>query len=389
MRGRVGTTRTTAGLLFVTGLAAGCTGDRGTADGAVRAAGAGDSLRIGVLHSGPVQPATIPAVRLALDEFNAARGPGMRPLAIVVPRDSEPRSATLARWQRDPAVVGIVSSDGSEATLVAAGIIRAEAAAGRAPTPYITASAGARHVSGLTPWLFRVAPHVDEMAAAQLRFAHDSLGARRVAVAYIADVFGRETLGRTLDLADSLGVRIVTAVAYDAGLHDLPLTARRIHDVAADALLVYSGDVALTAALLRAIRATGDRTPVVTTPALGGLSSWPGEFDGVVYLGDSDSEAIGTSFGRALVARRAGPDRFGPRPFISGYAVRAYDAARLVAGATARVGADRARLRDAIAAGAPARAEVATTRGVRFDARNDADVVLRPFRIAARAEARR
>lgn len=364
--------------------AVGCSGGEAPRAAAAPRAVPRDSLRVGVLHSGAGQPATIPAVALALDEYNATRAAGARPLAVVVPRGGESRSVTLGRWQDDPAVIGIVSSDASEPTLLAAGIIRSVTAAGRAPTPYLIASAGARHVTGLSPWIFRVAPRVEPIARLQLGFVRDSLRGRRIAIAYTADVFGREALHAALGVADSIGLRIVTTVAYNAELHDLPLIAARLRAVAPDAVVLFSGDAVLSARLLRTLRTTGMTAPAVLAPALAALASWGDEFAGEVYIADADAAAIDTPFGRALVARMSPESVLGPTPFVSGYGTRAYDAARLLTGAVGRVGADRARIRAVVATGSPTRVAVATTPDLRFDAANDARVTLRAFRIPAR-----
>mgnify|MGYP002777092242 CR=1 FL=1 len=377
MIGRHGRTALAA---VMAGTIAGCAG--GGAPGG-RAGAADDTLRVGVLFIPTGQRATLPAVMLALEDWNRRRAPGLRPLGVVQARDGESRLDALARWQDDARVVAVVSSDASEPTLTAASLLRSEVARGRTPTPLLTASAAARHVSGITPWLFRVAPRGDAMARAMVAVARDTFTARTVAVAYAADVFGREALDATLALVRDGGPRLVATVAFDEAMHDLPLAARQLATTAPDVVLLFSGDATLSAALVRALRAAGGRSAIVGAPAIGGLAAWGAEFVGVRYLAEADAQDTATDFARRLVPRLpASPSPAAAAPFVNSYAARAHDAARLVAEATAEAGADRARLRARIARGLDAGALV-TQGPLRFDAANDAGVTLRPRRIGA------
>jgi ABC-type branched-subunit amino acid transport system substrate-binding protein len=372
-------TRLVATLVAATSAVA-CTGGD-----AARAASPrpGDTLRVGVLALPVRLRATLPPVALALETHNATRRPGSAPLGLVVPRDGEERLDALARWQRDPQVVAVIGADGAEPTLAAASLLRGEVEAGGEPTPLVTVSASARLVTGITPWLFRLAPRVDALARAVLVTARDSMRARTVAVAHSADVVGREALGTMVGLQDSLGMRLVATVAYDEALHDLALAARQVHAARPDLLVVLSGDVALTARLLRAVRRLDPRLPVLGGPASGGLAEWGDEFAGVTWIGDAAAGTVDPAFLTRL-ARRA-PDSTRRAPLVSAFAARAHDAARLVALAIARTGGDRARIRDVVAAGLPGGTPGLVTDGtIRFEAGNDGAIPLRAFRIAAR-----
>jgi branched-chain amino acid transport system substrate-binding protein len=355
-----------AGILAVAGSITACS------DGAMPVIGrAGlDSLYIGVAAVRS-NVEYFRGVQLALDRLNADRPAGARPLALRMPPDSQPSQiAVAAAFRDDPAVIGVVGHTGSAQTLEAAPIYADVEDAGRRAVVAVTPTATNPAVTRSGDWVFRVCPTDDDAARALARYAADSLRARRVAVIYRNDFFGR---GFTRVIAPELsrrGVSIVERDPYLAGVTEYEAYAQRLAKRGVDAV-VFAGSGPDAADMIRALRAAGIDPSILGSDAVADIrdSGSPDEFRNVRFAAFFDAGAAGGAEQRAFVLDYT--RRFGGSP--DHQSALSFDATMLIGRAAHAVGADRRKVRDWIAeVGRGGPAHPGATGLIRFDEHGDA-----------------
>jgi branched-chain amino acid transport system substrate-binding protein len=358
--------RVGAVVILTCAAATGCTGSGAPSIGSPTS----DSLYIGVAAvRGSVE--YFRGVQLAIDRLNADRPRNTRPLALRMPPDSQPSQiAVAAGFRDDPSVVGVVGHTGSGQTLEAAPIYGDVEQGGRRALVAVTPTATNPAVTRTGDWVFRVCPTDDDAARALARFAADSVRAKRVAIVYRNDFFGR---GFTRVIGPALGRRGVDIVERDpylAEITEYAAYARRIARRGVDAV-VFAGGGPDAAEMIRALRAAGVDPTILGTDAVAdvrGLGA-PGEFSGVRFAAFFDADRAAAAEQRVFV--RDYQRRFGGPP--DHQSALSYDAAMLIGRATHAVGGDRHKIRDWIAEvgrGAPAHPGV--TGPIRFDEHGDA-----------------
>src|SRR5437867_3019578 len=340
-------------------------------------------------------------VQLALDRFNGDRPGGTPPLALRLPADSQPSQVGIAaRFRDDASVIGVVGHTGSAQTMDAAPIYGDVEHGGRNGVVAITPTATNPEVTRVSQWVFRVCPTDEDAARALAHFAIDSLHARRVAIVYRNDLFGR---GFTRTIAPELGARSVAIVERDpylTGITEYEAYAARIARGGVDAI-IFAGGGTDAADLVRALRPLGINAAILGTDDVGNI------LDGVkiiepaptanreqpkrttrrlpppwnrqaVAVPDDDRELFrGVRFTAFYDPARASNDeeryfaaeyrrRYGQAP--THQAALSYDAAMLISRAVSAVGPDRRRIRDWIASvGRDAPAQRGITGEIRFD----------------------
>jgi branched-chain amino acid transport system substrate-binding protein len=350
----------------IAGLAA-CAGGEGAPTLGVAAS---DSLYIGVAAS-RASLEYFRGAQLAVERLNAERPSDARPLAVRMPPDSQPTQVAVAvAFRDDESVVGVVGHTGSGQTMEAAPVYSDVEHRGRRAVVAITPTATNPAITRAGDWIFRVCPTDDDAARALARFAADSIGARRVAVVYRNDLFGR---GFTRVLAPELarrGVDVVERDPYLAEITEYAAYARRIARRRVDAV-VFAGSGPDAAQMIRALRAAGVDPPILGTDAVADVrdAGTPGEFRDVRFTAffDADRAAAAeqVTFVREYRRRfRGTPDH---------QSALAYDAAMLIGRATHAIGGDRRRIRDWLAdVGRGAPAHPGATGVIRFDEHGDA-----------------
>ncbi len=330
-----------AALLGATGSSA-CSGV-----GASAGAG-GDSVYIGLAASAAAgNQAYRNGASLAIEQLNAARPAGARPFALrFQPESLASQVAVAAAFRDDPRVIGVVGHTGSGQTLEAAPVYADLDQGGRRAVVAITPTATNPALTRASEWLFRVCPTDDDAARALARFAYDSLRARRAAVIYRNDLFGRGFL-RAFALAfERYGGLVVERDPYLAGLTEFTAYAERIRRREIE-VVILAGANEDAEAVLASLRAAGSRAPVLGTDDLAALAA-----------GGTVSPAVrGVRFvsfylpGRGPGVARAFDSlyqaRFGTPP--DHRAALTYDATRLLGAAVMAAGADRRRVRDWLA----------------------------------------
>jgi branched-chain amino acid transport system substrate-binding protein len=244
-------------------------------------------------------------------------------------------------------------------------------------------------LSGRSPWLFRLPP--SDVAASRMvaRYVADSMRARRAAIIYRNDSYGRDWTSAFTAAFRERGGEVVQRDPYLGELAEWPAYAAYVAKLRPDVLL-FPGSGEDAERVLRALRAAGVTIPFVGGDAVASLAGKP-EFAGARYVGFFLADRPPTAEGRAFVAAYAA--KFGEPPDMR--AAMAYDAAMLIGRAALEAGADRTKVRDWLAGvGSAHAAHAGVTGSIAFDARQDAAnrplvIATVPAGSAARAEGAR
>jgi branched-chain amino acid transport system substrate-binding protein len=308
------------------------------------------------------------AAELAVREINESGGVNGRPLELVPADDSAKPAVAIAVAQRlrdDPTIVAVVGHLTSGTTIAAVDIYQA----GNNPLPSISPSASNPDLSGFGPWFFRVCATDLAHGAVLARFALERLRARRAAVFYLNDDYGRGILGT---FADEFRQREGVITSMDPllpGLSNLAPYLERLQRDGRAQVIMVAGDRTAGVAVLRQARERGITLPLIGGDGLSGIQDEGAIAEGVYitsnYLPDQ-SGARNAQFLPAYAAANAGerPDHRG---------AGAYDAVYLIARAAGAVGSDRRALREELARinGRDRPAFEGVTGRIAFDERGD------------------
>jgi branched-chain amino acid transport system substrate-binding protein len=343
-----------------------------------------DTLYIGVA-SARGNTAYFRGVQLAINRLNAQRPAHAHPLGMRLPADSQPSQvAVAAAFRDDPTVVGVVGHTGSAQTMDAAPVYSDLANDGQNALVAITPTATNPRVTRVSNWIFRVCPTDNDEAAALARFAIDSVRARRIAIIYRNDLFGRGFTRTITPQLQQAGIVVLERDPYLAGVTEYDAYAARIAHTGADAV-VFAGGGSDAADMVRALRRFGatpavlgsddvaaiatDAARVTTLDAKRKPMTPAEEFRDVRFSAFYDATLATSTEEREFVQeyRR----RFGQLP--AHQAALAYDAATLIGLATFNAGTDRRQIRDWVASvGRTAPAHRGITGEIRFDVNGDA-----------------
>ena len=332
------------------------------------ATGGGDTLYVAVAAARTGSGAAyVRGAELAIETLNATRAEGTRPVGLRLPPDQPLTQVALAaRFRDDPAVVGVVGHTGSGQTTEAAPVYADVEHDGRDALVAVTPTATNPRVTLANEWIFRVCPTDDDAARALARYAYDSLGARRVAIIYRNDLFGRGFTRVFEPQARRMGMEIVERDPYLAGATEWDAYAGRLARRAPDAVIVAGGAPDVRD-LVRAFRKAGIDPAIIGSDDVAGLASDTAdarEFAGVrfaaFYLPDAKAPKEGVEFARRYRARfREEPNH---------RAALSYDATMLIGSAAIASDGDRRRVRDALARiGTTRRAHAGVTGSIAFD----------------------
>jgi branched-chain amino acid transport system substrate-binding protein len=347
----------------------------GRAAGRSAARGAAVSLAAALLAcGGPREPeevvlgltgpiGAVPSVRevvraaeLAVGEVNASSRLGRFRLVLDIRDDSGSGAVATAIAQRyvgDPRVVAVVGHATSTALMAAARVYDGRLVA-------LSPTASSPELSGLSPWVFRVISSDEVRGRAVARFL-GSLGARRVAVLYQNDTYGR-------GLADAFRAQfpgtVVSADPLDPRAEDLgPFASFYAHE-RLDAVFVACFVCGLP--LLRELRRLERSLVVVGAETWTRLVAESPLAEGVYLATPFSAEDSGVAVRRFVARYQA---RFGVAPDHN--AALAYDAVRTLAAAIAERGPERREIRSFLAGLRGGRALPGVTGPIGFTAAGD------------------
>lgn len=308
-------------------------------------------------------------VQQALDELNAARGPGTPFLAIRrAPVSAASPVEVAAAFRDDPHVIAVVGHTESDATISAAAVYEDRAHGGRDPLAAVSPTASAALVTRVSPWIFRVCPVGDEQARAIARYAADSLGVRLAAVLYRNDASGKDFLRAFEEEFSRRGGSVSERDPFTEAIPEFDAYAMRIGRGKVP-LVVMQGNAGDERTALAALRRLGGAPAMIGSnppepPDSAAARAVRGMRYIVLYSADRPVTPVGRRFA-AEFARRTGHAS-------DHWAALGYDAAMLIGSAAHEVGPDRRAIRDWLAAvGTDRPAIVGATGRIAFDANRD------------------
>jgi branched-chain amino acid transport system substrate-binding protein len=305
-------------------------------------------------------------VDLAVAHHIARRGTAAPFAARRAPRELTSAVQIAAALRDDPAVVGVVGHPESGSTLEALPIYEDLEGGGRRAVVAVSPTASSPALSGRSRWLFRVCPTDLAASEAVARYVVDSVGARRAAVVYRNDSYGRDWTRSFSAAYRAAGGTVVQRDPYVAGATEWAAYAAYMRQQGADVLL-FPGDADDAAHAIRALRAVGAAPAFVGGDAASGLEEQAAEFAGAHYTAFFDARQATAPEARRFVD--AFQARFGHVP--DQRAALAYDAAMIIGQAVLERGPDRGRVRDALAAIDTSRPSAGVAGPIAFDARHD------------------
>lgn len=348
--------------------AAGCgLGNASPIAGVTRSAS--DTLYIGVAATAAASGAAyFQGVQLAIEDLNATRPAGTPPFGLRAPQKGQlSQVAIAAAFRDDPAVIGVVGHTGSAQTLDAAPVYGDVEHDGRNAVVAVTPTATNPQVSLSSEWVFRICPTDEDGARALARFAADSIAAKRVAVIYRNDIFGRGFTRTIAPQLESRGVRVVERDPYLAGVTTYAAYAERIVRGKVDALII-AGGAADAADMIRAVRKAGGNPAILGTDDVAGIGT---DFE-------ASREFRGVRFTSFYLPERPAPGAL--RGFVTAFrrrfqelpnhrAALSYDAATLIGRAAIAAGPDRRAVREWLSrVGRTSPSYLGATGEIRFDA---------------------
>jgi len=284
------------------------------------------------------------AARMAVQEINASNMLGGRRLELDSLNDSASTTRAIAVAQQflaDTRVVAVVGHLTSSTTIAASNIYNS----GRRPLVELSPSASSPDLTGIGSYTFRLCASDLVHGAELARFAVRRLKASAVAVIYLDDDYGRGSLATFREEFAKLGGTVTEADPMLPGTTDLSPYLDHIKlDGRAQVLMIATDRVTGTVALRQA-RARGVNLPIIGGDALTGIQSEGVLAEGLHLTSNWLPDLPGDANARFLqsYARLSGgalPDHRG---------AGAYDAIYLIARAIRDAGADRARVRSALA----------------------------------------
>ncbi len=309
------------GALLALALLAAC-------QNSTRSSTAAIGIGIGAVPGSPGYTSITQGVELALEQLKA-EGATFRLRAPTA--DARTAVQVAQQLSGDDAVLAVIGHPESGNTLETVPVYADAAHDGANGVVILSPTATSPRLTGVSPWFFRVAPSDADVARFAATWVIDSLKARRAAVIYRNDSYGRdwtETFARTFAASGEIVVRepyLTGAVEWDA-------YAALLAKVRPDVVL-FPGDADDALALIQSLRELNVSIPFVGGDGTEAIKR-AADAEGAHYVTFfSAAQASGTEAERFLARYR---ERFHTDPDY--FAAQAYDAT-LVIGRTATRGA--------------------------------------------------
>ena len=279
-------------------------------------------------------------MEMAVERLNESQGPRFR---LRPPARGSTSAVQIAQQLRDDStVIGVVGHPESGNSIEAVPVYADAEHAGRNAIVAISPTASSPRLSGISPWFFRVAPSDDETARFVARWVLDSLGARRAAVIYRNDSYGRDWSSTFSDAFVKGGAAVVARHPYLTGLTEWDAYAQLLTRVKPDVLL-FPGDAADAVQMLRALH---DATLTLTFIGGDGTEGMrdSSEAQGAHYAAFFHPDRVESEEGRTFVRRFQA--KFRQRPDM--FAAMSYDATLAIGRSVAKGARTRLALRQAL-----------------------------------------
>ncbi len=244
-------------LLLLLSLAA-CRGS----DGAQKGGDGALLIGVGAIPGSPGYTDVVRGVELAAERLNAASALRFR---VRTPKPGSTSAVQVAQQlSGDPNVIAVVGHPESGNTIEAIPVYADAEHAGANGVVAISPTASSPQLSGASPWFFRVAPSDNDAARVTAQWALDSLGAKRAAIVYRNDSYGRDWSSTFAQAFTRNGAAVIAREPYLTGVAEWDAYAQLFASLRPDVVL-FPGDADDALAFIRALKARG-----ITAPFIGG-----------------------------------------------------------------------------------------------------------------------
>ena len=253
--------------------------------------GTGDGtflIGVGAIPGSPGYDEVVRGVDLAVERLNSASSLRFRSRPPKV--GSAGAVQVAQQLTGDPGVIAVVGHPESGNTIEALPVYADAEHSGANGVVAISPTASSPQLSGKSPWFFRVAPSDNDAAHVTAQWAFDSLGAKRAAIIYRNDSYGRDWASTFAQTFTRRGARVIAREPYLNGVTEWDAYAQLLATMRPDVVL-FPGDAVDALAFIRALKAHG-----VTAPFIGG--------DGTEQI-NRHAEAIGARYVAFFRADRA------------------------------------------------------------------------------------
>jgi branched-chain amino acid transport system substrate-binding protein len=308
------------------------------------------AIGVGAVPGRPGYESMKRGMEMAVDRLNEA---GATRFRVRLPDTGATSAVQIAQTLRDdPTVIGVVGHPESGHTIEAVPVYADAEHGGTHAVVAISPTASSPRLSGISPWFFRVAPSDNEAARYVARWVLDSLGARRAAVIYRNDSYGRDWSTTFSDTFIRAGATVVARDPYLSRITEWDAYAQLLARLKPDVLL-FPGDADDAVEMLQALRTAGVTLTFIGGDGTEGMRDSE-VADGAHYVSFFQSEQIGTEEGRTFARRYR--DKYGQEPDM--FAAMSYDAALAIGRSVLKGARTRLALRRSLerlgSAGSPA-----------------------------------
>ncbi|MEQ1689847.1 MAG: ABC transporter substrate-binding protein [Gemmatimonas sp.] len=297
------------------------------------------AIGVGAIPGNPGYQSMLQGLELAIARLNES---GANRFRLRPPSPGSTSAVQVAQQLRDdPSVIAVVGHPESGNSIEAVPVYADAEHDGRNAVAAISPTASSPRLSGISPWFFRVAPSDDDAARFVARWVLDSLGARRAAVIYRNDSYGRDWSSTFSDTFIKAGATVIARQPYLTGLTEWEAYAQLLARLKPDVLL-FPGDAGDAVAMLRALRTANVSLTFIGGDGTEGMRD-SSEAQGAHYVGFFHPDRIDSDEGRTFARRYQ--EKYRQQPDM--FAAMSYDAAlaigrSVIKGASTRLAVRRA-----------------------------------------------
>lgn len=218
-------------------------------------------IGVGAIPGAPNYDEVVQGVELAVARLNQSAG-GVR-FRVRLPDTGTTSAVRVAEQLRnDPSVIAVVGHPESGNALETIPVYADAEHAGANAVVAVSPTSTSPRLTGISPWFFRVAPSDADAAGYTARWVLDTLGARRAAIVYRNDSYGRDWAATFASAFTSGGGRVLTRDPYLTDVVEWDAYAALIAAQRPDVVL-FPGDGVDALAFMRGLTARGVRVPFV------------------------------------------------------------------------------------------------------------------------------
>jgi branched-chain amino acid transport system substrate-binding protein len=277
------------------------------------------AIGVGAIPGNPGYESIVRGLEMAVQRLNET---GSAKFRLRPPDRGSTSAVQVAQQLRDdPAVIGVVGHPESGNSIETVPVYADAEHEGRNAVVAISPTASSPRLSGISPWFFRVAPSDDDAARYVARWVLDSLGARRAAVIYRNDSYGRDWSSTFSDTFIKAGASVVARHPYLTGITEWDSYAQLLARLKPDVLL-FPGDAGDAVEMLRALRAANVSLTFIGGDGTEGMRD-SSEAEGAHYVAFFHPDRINSEEGRTFARRFQ--EKYHQPPDM--FAAMSYDAA--------------------------------------------------------------